>query len=160
MHKIVIYNNNLETVKKACNIISKHLDNIDLLEIVTSKFEFINMCKNTSFNIIFLSEIDKNSPEIQDCLNNIEFKILFCNYSSKNLSSKYTLYLPIDISDELFYNKLKSFLSKTNERNIQQKVHTILQNYNFDFKLKGTNYLAEAICYSYLHRKEYLYDYT
>lgn len=158
MYKIIIYNNNLEVVKKTCNILSSKFDNIEMLEIVTSQDEFIIACERNNFNIIFISDSDIKSEEIQSQLKHIDVKIIFCKHINKNKGSKYTLYLPIDVSEQYFYTKLQSFLSKSNERKFSQKIHKVLQNYNFDFKLKGTNFLAEAILYSYLHKEEYLFE--
>lgn len=158
MNNVLIFNNNLEIVKKVCNILFNNFDNIRLIKIVSSAEEFLNACTTSKFNIIFISNSDLQSEKIQNHIKNIQTKIVLCDQLSKNKNSKYTFYLPLNTNESYFQAQLSCFLSKINQKNASMKIHKILQDSNFDFKLKGTNYLLESILYSYLHKEEYLFE--
>lgn len=158
MYKAIIYSNNLEIIKKTCNILFNKFDNIKLLGIVNSIEEFNSLSNNCKINLIIISDLDFKNPTLQNLLKRIENKIVFCNGNKKFNNSKYTLYLPLNSENSYIHQQLKKFISKVNNRLIRKKVYKVLEKLNFDFKLNGTNYLLEAIVYSYLNKEKYLYE--
>lgn len=157
MYNAIIYSTDLKIVKKACNIIFNNFDNIHLLGVVGSKEELSNMCNNSKINMIIL-DFNIEISEIQYLLQNIENKIIFSKNPQTQKNSKYTLYLPIDETNEYLLKKLENFISKINKRVIHKKVYEVLKNLRFDFKLLGTNYLVDAIVYSYIHKDNYQFE--
>lgn len=159
MSNFVIYNNNLNLIKKYSNIIFNNFSSIHLCGIVSNKKELEAFLQAQKINLIIISYADSQKSSILPLLNNIENKIIICEDEESVLkTSKHTLYLSSHSSLESTLKKLKLFTPKVDEEFIRKKVRKILEKFNFDFKLIGTKYLLEAIVYSYLTRETYLFE--
>ena len=159
MCNFVIYNNNLNIIKKYTNIIFSNFNNIHLTGIISNKKELESFLKTQKINLIIISYADSKKSSILPLLDNIENKIIICENDKCDLkSSKHTLYLCSQSSLESTLKQLKLFTPKVDEEFIRRKVRKILEKFNFDFKLIGTKYLLEAIVYSYLTKETYLFE--
>lgn len=159
MINFVIYNNNLNLIKKYSNIIFNNFSNIHLCGIVSNKKELELFLHTQKVNLIIISYSDFKKSSIFPLLNNIENKIIICEDEEIVFkSSEHTLYLSSYSNLESTIKKLKHFTLKIDEEFIYKKVRKILEKFNFDFKLIGTKYLLEAIVYSYLTRETYLFE--
>lgn len=159
MCNFVIYNNNLNLIKKYSNLIISNFSNIHLSGIATNKKELESFLKTQKLNLIIISYADSQKSSILPLINNIENKIVICDNDENVLkSSKHTLYLSSHSSLESTLKKLKLFTPKVDEEFIRKRVRKILEKFNFDFKLIGTKYLLEAIVYSYFTRETYLFE--
>lgn len=159
MFNFVIYNNNLNLIKKYGNIIFSNFSNIHLSGIASNKKELEFFLNTQKINLIIISYADSQKTSILPLINNIENKIIICD-DEENVSktSKHTLYLSSHSSLESTLKKLKLFTPKVDEEFVRKRVRKILEKFNFDFKLIGTKYLLESIVYSYLTRETYLFE--
>lgn len=158
MFNFIIYNNNLNQIKKYGNIIFSNFANIHLSGIVGNKKELESILKAQKINLIIISYADSQKTSILSLINNIENKIIICDDDNNLKDTKHTLYLSSHSSLESTLKKLKLFTPKVDEEFIRKRVRKILDKFNFDFKLIGTKYLLDAIVYSYLTRETYLFE--
>lgn len=159
MCNFIIYNNNLNLIKKYTNIIFSNFNNIHLTGIISNKKELEFSLKAQKINLIIISYADSQKTSILPLINNIENKIIICDEDISDFKdSKHTLYLSSQSSLESTLKKLKLFTPKVDEEFIRKRVRKILEKFNFDFKLIGTKYLLEAIVYSYLTKETYLFE--
>ena len=108
--------------------------------------------------MVVLSEMDLKNSQVQHLLKNIENKVMFCNKNTNIRNSKYMLNLSLQSSDSYIYEQFQNFILKLCDRTTRKKVYKVLEKLNFDFKLNGTNYLLEAIVYSYMNKDKYLFE--
>ncbi len=158
MFKAVIFSNNFYIVKKSCNVLLNNYNNIQLIGIVGNHDELIEVCNNSKIDMIIISDDNMNDIKFQYLLKNIKIKVVFHKNNQNYKNSKYQLYLPINSNDTYLVNQFKNFISKLYIKNIRNEVFSILENLNFDFKLIGTNYLLDAIVYSYQHKNDYRFE--
>ena len=159
MCNFIIYNNNLNLIKKYGNIIFSNFSNIHLSGIASNKKELESLLETQKANFIIVSYSDSKKASILPLINNIENKIIICDNDEDVLkSSKHVLYLSYNSTLESTLKKLKLFTPKVDEEFIRKRVRKILEKFNFDFKLNGTKYLLEAIVYSYFTRETYLFE--
>lgn len=159
MCNFIIYNNNLNLIKKYGNIIFSNFNDIHLSGIASNKKELESILKMKKTNLIIISYADSIKPSLLPLVNNIENKIIICEDDNHLLkSTKHILYLSINSNIELTLKKLKLFTPKLDEEYIRKRVKKILEKFNFNFKLIGTKYLLEAIVYSYFTRETYLFE--
>lgn len=159
MCNFIIYNNNLNLIKKYGNIIFSNFNDIHLSGIASNKKELESILKMKKPNLIIISYADSIKPSLLPLVNNIENKIIICEDDNHLLkSTKHILYLSINSNIELTLKKLKLFTPKLDEEYIRKRVRKILEKFNFNFKLIGTKYLLEAIIYSYFTRETYLFE--
>ena len=156
MYKIVIFNSNLDLIKKICNNVLNDFANIKLAGIANNKGELSLICNNLNSNIIIITYDDYQNKEILNLIEKIQYKIILYKGSNKFKNSSHILYLNIDNSEELYLQSLKNFLLNLNKKTVRQQVSKLLQDLNFDFKLLGTKYLLESIVYSYSHKDTYV----
>lgn len=159
MCNFIIYNNNLNLIKKYGNIIFSNFNDIHLSGIASNKKELESILKMKKPNLIIISYADSIKPSLLPLVNNIENKIIICEDDNHLLkSTKHILYLSIKSNIEFTLKKLKLFTPKLDEECIRKRVRKILEKFNFNFKLIGTKYLLEAIVYSYFTRETYLFE--
>lgn len=158
MSNFIIYNNNLNLIKKYSNIIFNNFSNIHLCGITSNKKELESFLHTQKINLIIISYSDSQKASILPLLDNIENKIIICDDDTTFKPSRHTLYLSSHSSLESTLKQLKLFTPKVDEEFIRKRVRKILEKFNFDFKLIGTKYLLEAIVYSYLTRETYLFE--
>ena len=158
MHKIIIYNNDLNLVKKICNIFLTNFSNMKLSGIVGNANELSFICKKFKIDMLIISQEDLICKNIENLLKDIPYKIIISKQTKIPKSSKYVLYLPFDFSENYVINKFSNFIANISEKDIRQDVNHILEILNFDFKLVGTKYLAESIVYSYLNKNNYTFE--
>lgn len=158
MYKTVIFSNDFQIVKKSCNVLLNNSNNMQLLGVAGNYDELLELSNNSKIDIIIISDSNIHNTKLQYILKNIEIKIIFCKNTQKYRNSKYQLYLPIDDNSSHLISQFKNFISKTDSRNIRKKVFDILKNLSFDFKLLGTNYLVDAIIYSYMNKNDYRFE--
>ena len=158
MYNFIIYNNNLNLIKKYGNIIFSNFSNIHLSGIASNKKELEYLLNAQKITLIIISYADSQKPSILSLINNIENKIIICEDDKVLRNSKHTLYISSHSSLESTLKKLKLFTPKVDEELIRKRVRKILDKFNFDFKLVGTKYLLEAIVYSYFTRETYLFE--
>lgn len=159
MCNFIIYNNNLNLIKKYSNVIFSNFHDIHLSGIASNKKELESILKSQKVNLIIISYHDSLKKSIASLIHNIENKIIICDNNEHNFkNTKHILYLSNTSSLEETLKKLKLFTPKVDEEFIRKRVKKILEKYNFDFKLIGTKYLLEAIVYSYFTRETYLFE--
>ncbi len=158
MYKAIIYNNNLKLIKRICNILLGKLDNIKLIGITSNIEELTDMLNHNKINMIIVSECGTKKLENLSLFKNIENKIIFCQNPQNFRNSKYILHLPLECNDKYLQKEFQKFILKINARSVRKKVYKIMERLNFDFKLIGTNYLLEAIVYSYINKEKYLFE--
>ena len=159
MCNFVIYNNNLNLIKKYGNIIFSNFSDIHLSGIASNKKELESILNTQKVNLIIISYADSQKNSLLPLVNNIENKIIICEDDQHLFkSTKHILYLSINSSIESTLKKLKIFTPKLDEEFIRRRVKRILEKFNFNFKLIGTKYLLEAIVYSYFTRETYLFE--
>lgn len=157
MCNIIVFNNNLSFVKKYHNILV-NFSNAKIVGIVSNKTELLNICKSNKIDLIILNKNSYNRKNIQNILKNIKKKIIIDNTISSYKFFSNQLYVSDLANNKLITNVFNKFISNSTEKNIKENTRKLLKSLNFDFKLKGTNYLLESIVYSYLNKNEYLYD--
>ncbi len=158
MYKAIIYSNNLEIIKKTCNCLFSKSNNIKLIGIFDNIKEFNKALSSYKINMVVLSEMDFKNSQIQYLLKDIENKIVFCTQNANIRNSKYMLNLPLQSDNSYIYEQFQKFILKLCNRTTRKKVYKVLEKLNFDFKLNGTNYLLEAIVYSYMNKDKYLFE--
>lgn len=159
MCNFIIYNNNLNLIKKYGNIIFSNFSDIHLCGIASNKKELESILNTQKVNLIIISYADSIKPSLLPIINNIENKIIICEDDNHLLkSTKHILYLSINSTTESTIKKLKLFTPHVDEELIRKRVKKILEKFNFNFKLIGTKYLLEAIVYSYFTREKYLFE--
>lgn len=158
MYKAILYGKNLQTLKTMYNTIFKIVDNscINLTKIITNEEELLNLEEDLNLIIFYDFEITTNN--LIPLIKKFETKIIFTNEISNSKNSKYTLYLPIEPNEQYTCDKLPKFVLKHNKNYISKRVRQILESIDLDFRLIGSNYLVEAITYSYMHKDEYLFE--
>lgn len=160
MYKTIIYSTNLEMLKKMYNLIFSEKTNfcINVTRIASSYEELSALNEKFTFNMIIIFESDLKDERILSIVKNIKSKIIFTKNVSNFKNTKCYLYLNPDDVSKNTYDKLKSFLSKIDERTAKIKVSRILESLSFNLKLNGSIYLMESIVYSYMHKDEYLFE--
>jgi len=128
-----------------------------IVSIISETNEFQNALQSSIVNTILLSYEDYKNENIRTWVNQFSYRIIVCNKSHLEKSSKYTLFLE-DAESSKIIKKLNSFINKISEKAINRKVRKILEKFNFDFKLIGTHYLLESIVYSYLTKDSYSFE--
>lgn len=157
-NKIIVFEKNLELVKYLCNSILRNFNNLRLLAIASNQTELSFFTKDSKANILVLSEENYSNESIRKLTQYFEYKIIICKNTQNFKKSKYFLYVSEDFSCEQFISILKKFLTKIDEQTIHKKVRKILESLDFDFKLKGTTYLLDAIVYSALNKDFYFFE--
>lgn len=159
MCNFIIYNNNLNLIKKYSNVIFSNFHDIHLSGIASNKKELESILKSQKINLIIISYADSLKKPIAALIHDIENKIIICEDNEHIFkNTKHVLYLSNTSSLEETLKKLKLFTPKVDEELIRKRVKKILEKYNFDFKLIGTKYLLDAIVYSYFTRENYLFE--
>lgn len=158
MYKIVIFSDNFDVVKKTCNTLLSKFNNLHLLGVSSTYDELLELTTNSKINMLILSETDMKCAKVEQFVKKIENKIVLCQDATKHKNLKYVLYLPLETDPEHSINLFKKFISKVNNKIIHKKVFDILEKLNFDFKLIGTNYLLDAIIYSYMNKNDYRFE--
>ena len=158
MCKQIIYGENLKIIKCMCNTTFKTFDKLEGFEIATCLEELFDIHKNNKITLLITSEEYLTINEIKNLVKKIENKIIFCNNPEHHRNTKNILYIPFNASQEYIYNSMEKFKFKFCEKIARIKTRQILEKLHFDFKLNGTNFLLEAIVYSYLHKTEYLFE--
>ena len=157
MYNAVIFNSNLFFIIKYCNILFNNFENIKLVGIASNSEELSFICNSKDVNLIILDSESSLKSDLHQSLNNIGIKIIISNNSSI-IKRTNTLIFPSNIDKDEFINVLNKFLVKYNSLIAKKKIHSVLTDLGFNFKLKGTTYLLEAILYSYLNNQNYIYD--
>lgn len=158
MYKIVIFSNDFDVVKKTCNTLLSKFNNLHLLGVASTYDELLELLNDSKINMLIISEADMKNTKIEQLVKKIENKIVLCQDTAKHKNLKYVLYLPLETDPEHSINLFKNFISKVNDKIIHKKVSDILEKLNFDFKLIGTNYLLDAIIYSYMNKNDYRFE--
>ena len=157
MCNIVIYNNNLNFIKKYSNILV-NFDNARIIGIISTKSELANICDNNKVDLIILDNISYSKKRLKPLLNTIKEKIIVDNMISNYKKADDHLYISNSANTALVINIFSKYISELTEKRIRENTRKLLKSLNFDFKLKGTNYLIESIVYSYINKNKYLYD--
>lgn len=159
MYNFIIYNNNLNEIKKYINIFFSNFNNTHLVGIVSNKKEFEAFLNSQKISLLIISFSDFNKISLRPLINNIENKIIIGDENMGNVkNSKHVLYLSTHTNQKSTLKQIKSFTQKIDEEFIRKKVIRILEKFNFDFKLIGTKYLLESILYSYMTKETYLFE--
>lgn len=157
MYKSIIFSNDLKFIKKFSNILFKNFRNFHIISIVGDTNEFPDLFSSSIINTLFISYEDYKSISIKPWLNKFRYKIIVCNESCTEKSSKYNLFLK-DINDITILKSLNKFISKTSETFINKKFRKILNKFNFDFRLIGSHYLLDSCVYAYLTKDSYNFE--
>lgn len=159
MINIVIYNNNLKFIKKYCNIISTNFNSsAKIAGIASTKSELDSIYERNIIDLIIIDLNTYNKKSISDYLRSIKYKVVICDRPIKSRRCLNTLYILNNSDNSTITYELKTFINKPSENIVRKSTLNLLESLGFDFKLKGTNYLLEAIVYSYLNKNAYLYD--
>ena len=157
-NKIIIFEKNLELVKQLCNSIFRNFNNLKLLAIASNQKELSFFIEDSKANLIILSEDSYSDECIRKLTDYFEYKIIVCKNPQNFKNSKYFLCVPESFTCEQFISVFRKFLSKIDEQTIHKKVRKILESLDFDFKLKGTTYLLDAIVFSSLNKDFYFFE--
>lgn len=157
-NKIIVFEKNLELVKYLCNSIFRNFNNLRLLGIASNPKELSLFAEDLKANLIMLSEDSLANEHIRKLTERFEYKIIVCKNPQNFKNSKYVLHVSETLSAEQLTSVLRKFLSKIDELTIHKKVRKILESLDFDFKLKGTTYLLDAIAFSYLNKEFYFFE--
>ena len=160
MCNIVIFSNNLKFIKKYHNIlISNFMKNNMIIEIASTKSELSSIIKKHSIDFIIMNYDSFNKKPLQQFLSNINNKIIIYSNSIIKLNDDPNIvFLNENLSNKIIISALQKILGSSIKQSIRKSVNNLLKSLNFDFKLKGTHYLSEAIEYCYLNKNKYLYD--
>ena len=158
MINVVIFNNNLKFIKKYCNVISSNLTNTKVVGIASTKAELDNIYENNLIDLVILDQDTYSKKSTSQNLKDIKCKVVICDEIIPHKKSQTTLYISNKSDNSSIAKELESFINKPNENTIRRKAFDLLESLGFDFKLKGSNYLLEAIVYSYLNKSTYLYE--
>ena len=94
MCNFIIYNNNLNLIKKYGNIIFGNFSDIHLSGIASNKKELESLLKISKVNLIIISYADSIKPSLLPLINNIENKIIICEDDTHLFkSTKHVLFL-------------------------------------------------------------------
>ena len=157
MYKSIIFSNNFNFIKKFNNILLKNFRNFHIISIVEDSQELPALFNSLIINTLIISYEDYQNNSISPWLNKFCYKIIVCNKTCTEKSSRYTLFLKD--SDEIsILNDLKKFISKTSEKFINRKFRKILNKFNFDFKLIGSNYLLDSCVFAYITKDSYNFE--
>lgn len=156
MYKIIIYSSNLDFIKCIYNNIITKFKNFELIKIATNKNDLEFVLSNISnIDMIFLTYNSFKNHNLASILNNIKYKIVFCD-NLQNFKIKNNILYVSNCSSVI--NELKKFTLTETDSEIREKIIEILEKLNFDFKLNGTNYLLESILYSYINKDNYVFE--
>ena len=157
MCNIIIFSNNLKFIKKYTNAF-EYFDNAKIIAIISTKSELEKHCSKFHIDLIILNSNSFNKKSIKPLLDTIDKKMVVHDnpYSCKSNSN--IIHISHLLNEIQLSNILNRFINSSLENNIRKNTRKLLKKLDFDFKLKGTNYLLEAIVYSYLNKNEYLYD--
>ncbi len=158
MYNTVIFSNNLEFVKKYNNIFSIYLNDINIVGIASNKEELIYLDQKRFIDLVILNCKDFLNEDIKSFLNSIKKVIVVCKGNINFRSNENITFISEKHAITNNINKLQVFLNHPIESKTKVKIRKILESLNFNFKLKGTNYLLEAILYSYINKNDYLYE--
>ena len=158
MYKIIIYHNDLESIRNVCNNLFFKYRNLKIMGVAITEIEFFDMCNKIKPHIILTSQNLLSNPNINKFLSKIENKIILCKNKEKFRNSKHTLYISQQADYCSVQKDFDTFLLNVDEIHIHKKIHKLLERFGFDFKLTGTNYLFDAIIYSVIHKDEYLFE--
>lgn len=158
MYKILFYNNDLELIKNFCNNLFNSFSTLKLIGIATTEKEFKFLCKNSDANMVLITNKDMDNPNISHLIKKFEAKIIICDDTKNFKSSKHTLFISHNSSFASLREELNCFISRIDESIVYRRVYKVLQKLNFNFRLNGTNYLIDAIVYSYINKEAYVVD--
>lgn len=158
MFKLIILNNNLESIKNLCNCILNEVPYVQISGFTTNIEEFHYLFKKVEPNIIMMDYTDYiNSKYCQKS----EFKNLKIIFSDSNLSSRNTskqIFITKKTKPNEMLNSISKFVSKENKNLMRKKIIKLLEPFRFDFKLIGTTYIVETILYCYENYSDYVFE--
>lgn len=158
MYKIIIYNNDLETIRTICNNLFFKYRNLKIMGVAITESEFFDMCEKIKPHIVFISQDLLNNLKSNQILQKIEHKIILCKNKKNFRNSKYILYITKEEKFNFIQKDFDTFLLNIDKKYLRKKIHKLLERFGFNFKLTGTNYLFESIIYSVIHKDEYLFE--
>ena len=158
MFKLIILNNNLESIKNLCNCILNEVPDVQISGFTTNIEEFHQLFKKVKPNIIMMDYTDYINSKYCQKSEFKHLKIIFCdfNLSSRN-TSKQLFILKKTKPNEMLHSICK-FVSKENRKLLRKKIIKMLEPFRFDFKLIGTTYIVESILYCYENQSDYVFE--
>ena len=153
MYNIIIVNSDIKFLNKIINIVFP-VNNIRIKSLYpTTNLESCAEIANPE-NIFILTE--DTYLKFSNQFNNDNKIIVFTDDSVKTKLDFNILYISNNISDQVARKNLITFLESTPALSYEVKTQKILNNLNFDFTLKGTNYLYESLVFCLTNHADYL----
>ena len=173
MINALIVDDDLRYIKYFINLIKNNFKNIDIVHIATDGEEAINEISLNNFDLIFLDlKIPKiNGIEVIQKVNKLNYIII---PKFIIISGDMSLIKKIHDTDnvksvinkletpELMCKKIKDVIDEINCSNqlplVKNFITSQLLNFGYNFKLKGTAYIMDAILYVYSNNNMNLLD--
>ena len=159
MFKLVILNNDIESLKIICNNIINEIPEIQLSGICTNIKEFDNLVNKVKADIILMNYSDYRNSVFRKKSDFPKFKIIFCTSKILYKSSSNKLFISQTNNHSEILKLIKDFISTANIDALRLDIIKQLEkDFHFDFKLIGTTYLLESILYCYEKKTEYVFE--
>ena len=158
MINLIILINNVENIKQFINNLIFKISNLNSIFIAHNITEFQNLIKKFRPDLIIISKFYYSALSNPNILNYHSFQIFFYNSKIYLQNSNNDICLLCSINDTNLLNTIQEFINNKTENELKNKIISILNEFNFNFKLIGTNYLIDAILYSYINKDSYIFE--
>ena len=158
MINLIILINNVENIKQFINNLIFKISNLNSIFIAHNITEFQNLIKKFRPDLIIISKFYYSALSNPNILNYHSFQIFFYNSKIYLQNSNNDICLLCSINDTNLLNTIQEFINNKTENELKNRISSILNEFNFNFKLIGTNYLIDAILYSYINKDSYIFE--
>ena len=158
MITLIILINNFDKLNNFNNNIFLKIPKLNCILIAHNTNEFIHLIQKYKPNLILISKYYYSKISKLNLLNFKYFKSIILTSNTLFNNPCNAIFLFCSINDANLLNSFEEFLNKKFEIELKNKVLEILNNFNFNFKFIGTNYLIDAIIYSYINKDSYIFE--
>lgn len=158
MFKLILLNQNLESIKVLCNCILNEIPDVQLSGICTSIEEFDELFTKVNPDIILMNYSDYISSKYSNKSEFKKLRIIFYDTPHKSKNSSKQVFISTRASLTEIKNSISKLVANENIRLVRKKIIKWLEAFQFDFKLIGTTYLVECILYCYENKSDYVFE--
>ena len=158
MINLIILINKVENIKQFINNLILKISNLNSIFIAHNIIEFENIIKKFKPDLMIISKFYYSAISNLSIFNYHSFRIFLYNSKLYLQNSNNDICLLCSINNKKMLNTIQEFINNKTENELKNRITSILNEFNFNFKLIGTNYLIDAILYSYINKDSYIFE--